>query len=176
MNYYKIIQDNTVTGVGTNFLKWYPRTSRLGLCDMQVAQCVKDEITDIVYHAEWLKRVPDEAGLNIPEAVVELIEAAEYDELYEQLYDGETIPMPEPEPEPEPTPEPEPKPEHRMTVQEMRDAIASLTSMTAKDDITKGSYFVLHDEIYLAVYAILKGTEIQPGYNCEKITLSDIIQ
>ena len=109
-------------------------------------------------------------------AEARIIDAEEYEDLIAVLPDGETVPEPpEPEPEPEPTPEPEPEPEHRMTVQEMRDKIQELTSMAAKEDIPKGSYFVLHDEVYLAVKSIEKGSEIRPFYNAEKKTLDDLI-
>ena len=62
-----------------------------------------------------------------------------------------------------------------MTVQEMREKIADLTSMAARDNISQGSYFVLHDEVYQATDPIVKGSEIRPGRNCEKKALDDIL-
>lgn len=50
---------------------------------------------------------------------------------------------------------------------------ASASSMTAKDNYPQGSYFVLHDEVYRATDPISKGSEIRPGYNCEKKSLDD---
>lgn len=58
---------------------------------------------------------------------------------------------------------------------EMMRQIDVLTSMTAKDNIAAGSYFVLHDEVYLATDPIVKGTEIRPGRNCMKKTFDDFM-
>lgn len=176
MRYFKIIINGNVVGAGCNFLRWFPRTGELAYCEMEQAECVKDVVSESLYHDGWLRAVP--AGKSVSEATVALIGQEEYDELVEQLIDGETIPEPEPEPEPtpEPTPEPEPEPERRMTIQEMREAIAELTSMTAKENIEKGSYFVLHDAIYQAVFPIVKGTEIIPGRNCIQKSLQDIME
>ena len=177
MEYYKIIRNGAVTGAGQMFLKWYSSKHSFMYCDLNSAELVQDVITDTIYHAYWLRNVPQEAGA-VEEAEVVMINAAEYDEIIEQLREGEEILAPEPDPEPEPEPvepDPEPEPERPMTIAEMRAAIADLTAMTAKEDIAKWSYFVLHDEVYRAVSPIRKGTEIRPGYNCEKKTLDEVI-
>lgn len=176
MRYYKIVQNGLVIGAGTMFLRWYPQQQRFMYCDIEEAELAQDVITETLYHADWLRTVPEGAYDNAPEAQVMMIDATEYDEIIALLDGGEEIPVgPEPEPEPEPQPEPEPEPVERpMTVQEMREKIGELTSMTAKDNIPKGSYFVLHDEVYLAWYAIEKGAEIRPGRNCIKKSLDDI--
>lgn len=128
MRYFKIILDGSVIGAGCNFMRYYPRTQGFAYCDMEVAECAKDVVSELKYHDGWLKRSPVEAG-TVPEARVVLIEQAEYDDLIEQLMDGETVPEPvEPEPEPTPEPEPEPEPERRMTVQEMREKITEQAS------------------------------------------------
>ena len=49
------------------------------------------------------------------------------------------------------------------------------TDMTARDNITKGGYFILHDVAYQAVAAIVKGTEVVPGKNCVAVNLNDIM-
>lgn len=176
MQYYKIIDQGNVIGVGTMLLKWFASAERFFYCDsLNEAEAVQDVLTEQLYRDDWLHKPPDGATQPRP-ATVTLIDATEYDELYALLSDGEDIPVdPEPEPEPPPQPEPEPEPERPMSIQEMRDAIAELTSMTAKDDIAQGSYFVLHDEVFLATDPIVKGSAIRPGYNCEKKTLSELL-
>ena len=125
MRYFKIIQDGNIIGCGANFIRWFPRTRRFAICDMEQAQGVMDSLTEQLFHTNWLYEIPAEAGITFPEAEVVLIDADEYNDIYEYLSDGEPIPIPEPEPEPTP-PEPEPEPEEqpRMTVQEMREKIA----------------------------------------------------
>lgn len=49
------------------------------------------------------------------------------------------------------------------------------TDMTARDNIGKGGYFILHDVAYRALTAIVKGTEVQPGKNCVKVNLNEVI-
>lgn len=126
MRYFKIIQDGAIIGCGTNFIAWLPRTRRFAICDMDLAQAAIDVISEQRFHAEWLAAVPAESGVVFPTAELVLIGQAEYDDLYEELIDGEPLPVPDPEPEPAPAPEPEPEPESsaRMTVQEMREKIA----------------------------------------------------
>lgn len=130
--YYKIIQSGNIVGAGFQFLKWFPRSRKFAFCDLEQAQCVKDAVTDELYHADWLKNVPQEASFTPSEAEVVFIELAEYDDIIEELMDGEPIPEPEQAPIPEPTPTPEPEPEQeseRMTVAEMREKIAELTEL-----------------------------------------------
>lgn len=47
--------------------------------------------------------------------------------------------------------------------------------MTARDNISKGSAFILHDVAYRATKAIVKGTAVEPGKNCLKINLDEMI-
>lgn len=175
MQYYKIIDQGNVIGVGTMLLKWFASAGRFFYCDsLDEAEAVQDVLTEQLYRDDWLHKPPDGATQPRP-ATVTLIDAVEYDELYELLKDGEDVPVdPEPEPEPQPQPEPEPEPEKPMTVQEMREKIAELISMTAKDNYAKGAYFVMHDVIYQATRAIERGTEVRPGYNCAKKSLGDL--
>ena len=126
MRYFKIIQNGDIIGCGTNFIRWFPRVRRFAICDMEQAQGVQDSISGEKFHAEWLYDIPEVATYTFPTAEIVLIDADEYNDIYEELLDGEPIPIPEPEPEPEPQPEPDPEvePEPRMTVQEMREKIA----------------------------------------------------
>lgn len=178
MTYYKIIQNGAAVDAGYTFLRWDTRHSRLMGCEPRDAHFVQSMDGETVYRVGWLNPLPDGAPA-YPTVEAAIIDAQEYDDLMAALDGGETVPEPvEPEPQPEPEPidpEPEPQPERPMTVAEMRMKIAELTSMTAKDNIPQGSYFVLHDVIYRATYPIVKGTEIRPGYNCQKKNLDELI-
>ena len=82
------------------------------------------------YTTTWTR----DPGLVIPqlsEAIVTIIDSTEYDELYEQLKEGDEVPFVPPAP-PEPTPEPTPEPvpvETPMTIQQMRDKITEQGQM-----------------------------------------------
>ena len=169
MKYYKIIQNEQVIGAGIRFLKWYTNKHQFFYCDISEAERVQDIITETLYQADWLKKSPSDA-LQSEEADVQLITATEYDEIVALLNGGEEIPV-IPEPDPIPEPVPEESDTHIMTIQEMREVIINLTSMSAKTDISQGEYFVLHDEIYQATDPIEKGSLINPGTNCRKTTL-----
>lgn len=184
MTYYKIIRDGEIIGAGCNFMKWFPRTRRFAICDMQIAECVHDTVSETLYHADWLKNVPQEATMRPAEAIVTIIDAAEYDEIIEQLVDGETIPIdPEPEPEPTPEPEPEPEPEHRMTVQEMREKIEELTAMVmteaksfaAERTYQSGEILTDGSKVYIANHVIVQGETVTPGLNCTETSIAAVL-
>lgn len=178
MTFFKVVRNGEAVDAGHVWLKWYPRHKCLMACEPREAQYAESFDGRTIYRFDWLNPLTEGAPV-YPTEDGRVIKQAEYDDLIEELIDGETVPEPpepEPQPEPEPTPEPEPEPEHRMTVQEMREKIAELTSMTAKDNYAKGSYFVLRDEVYQATRAIAKSTEIKPGYNCVKKSLNEAIQ
>ena len=176
MTYFKVIANGAAVDAGCMWLQWNARHQCLMACEPNAAHWAQSYDGHTVYRFGWLNPVPDGAPV-YPTVEAAIIDAQEYDDLITVLDGGETVPEPvEPEPEPEPAPEPEPEPEDRpMSVQQMREKIAELTSMTAKDNYPQGSYFVLHDEIYQAAYPIVKGSEIRPGYNCEKKTLDEFL-
>ena len=176
MTYFKVIANGAAVDAGCMWLQWNARHQCLMACEPNVAHWAQSYDEKTVYRFGWLNPVPDGAPV-YPTVEAAIIDAQEYDDLIAALDDGETVPEPpEPEPEPEPPePEPDPEPERPMSVAEMRMKIAELTSMTAKDNIPQGSYFVLHDVIYRATYPIVKGTEIRPGYNCQKKNLDELI-
>ena len=124
MVYYKIILHNEIIGVSKRTLTWGENIHRVVICDINDAEYVQDEITEKLYHTSWMKRPPSIAPQPI-EANIIIIDAVEYDELYEQLKEDEPIPYipPAPTPEPEPEPEPVEPPETPMTIQQMRDKI-----------------------------------------------------
>ena len=124
MTYYKIISQEQVIGVGHSFLYWNKKRNRFYYSDVDNANCVQDVLTQQIYYTSWLKPLPVNAP-QIEEAIVIVINDVEYDELYEQLKEGDeipSIPPTPPAPEPEPTPEPVPV-ETPMTIQQMRDKI-----------------------------------------------------
>ena len=177
MTYFKIINNGEAVDAGWMWLHWNAKHKCLMVCEPREAHYVQNYTETATYRFGWLNPLPDGAPM-YPAAEGAIIDADEYNDLIEILDDGETVPEPDdPEPEPEPggdDTEPEPDPEHRMTIAEMREAIAELTSMTAKDNYTKGSYFVLHDIVYQATRAIVKGSEVKPGYNCIQKSLGDL--
>ena len=185
MRYYKIIQDGEVVGAGCNFLRWLTRSGKFGYCEMEQAECVKDVVGEGLYRDDWLRKVPDGVKTAVLDATVTLVDESEYNDIIEQLIDGETIPVPEPEPEPtpEPTPEPEPEPEHRMTVQEMRERIAELSALVmtgnepfiADRTYTAGSIIVRGSRVYIADDVIVEGETVVPGRNCTETTIMDVI-
>lgn len=129
MNYFKIISNNEVIGVGHAFLKWNTKRRAYYYCDMAEGQIAQNDLNETYYHDGWLKAIPDGA-VSVNSAEIVLIGATEYDELYELLSDGEEVPVPD-EPEPpthEPEPDPDVEPERPMTVQEMREKIAEQES------------------------------------------------
>lgn len=130
MTYYKIISQEQVIGVGTMFLQWNSKRKRFYYSDIDDANCIQDAITQKIYYTSWLRPLPSEVT-DIETVTVIIIEANEYNDLYEQLKEDETIPFVPPTP-PEPTPEPTPEPvpvETPMTIQQMRDKITEQGQM-----------------------------------------------
>ena len=176
MTYFKVISGGEVVDAGCMWLGWNARHSCLMACEPNKAHYAQSYDGATVYRIGWLNPLPDGAPV-YPTVEAKIIDAEEYAELIEILPDEPVPepPEPQPEPEPEPQPEPQPEPERKMTVQEMREKIAELTSMAAKDNISRGSYFVLHDKVYRATDPITRGSEIIPGYNCENKSLNILI-
>lgn len=175
MTYFKIIDNGEAVDAGWMWLRWNAKHQCLMVCEPREAYYVQNYTETAIYRLGWLNPLPNGAPM-YPAAEGAIIDAQEYDELIASLDGGETVPEPpEPEPEPEPPePEPEPQPERPMTVAEMREKILELTSMEAKENYAKGTYFVMHDVIYQATRPIVKGTEVKPGYNCAKKSLGDL--
>lgn len=128
MTYYKIISQNQVIGVGHMFLRWNSKRNRFYYSDINDAHCVQDDLTSTPYHAEWLKTLP-EGTQAVEEVVAHVINAQEYEDLYETLKGDEVVPfIPDPLPTAaEPTEKivaAEPRSEQPLTVQQMREKIA----------------------------------------------------
>lgn len=181
MNYYKIMDNTRVIGAGTSesMRRFQAKHSILMICAEDEAQYM--QYGDMLYHAEWMLR--KSASVDSMDAQIIVIEETEYDEIMDILGAGEEyIEEPVVEPAEEGPSEPETpgnnEPERPMTIQQMREKLAEIEekqkSMIAKENIPKGKFFILHDDIYLATSPIVKGTEIKPGYNCKKKSLDAI--
>ena len=175
MTYFKVIENQAAVDAGYLWLRWNARHQCLMACEPREANYAQSYDGKTIYRIGWLNPIPDGAPV-YPLVEAKIIDAQEYAELIEILPDEPVPepPEPEPEPDPDPDPEPEPDPERPMSIQEMREKIQELTSMTAKQNYPKGTYFVLHDVVYQAVRAIEKGTEVKPGYNCIMKSLEDL--
>lgn len=167
MTYFKVIENGQAVDAGWMWLQWNARHQCLMSCEPRDAHYAQSYDRETVFRIGWLNPLPEGAP-TYPTVEAKIIDAEEYAELIEILPDEPVPEPPEPEPDPEPTPEPEPEPdpERKMTVQEMRDAIAELISMTAKENIQRGSLFILHDKLYMAIDFIPRGAEVIPMRNC----------
>lgn len=157
MRYYKIIQDGYIIGAGCNFMRWSPRTRKFAYCEMEQAEAVKDVVSENCFCADWLFKIPEEAGVTFPEAIVILIDQEEYDEIIEELIDGEDIPVPDPEPDPGPQPEPQPEPD----------------VPRASKTIQKGEYFYLGKKLCKAKTYIANGAILTLNTNYEVTTVEN---
>lgn len=188
MQCYKIIQNQTIIGIGSMLVRWYDRTNRWGTSHLNDAMAIMDDISQQLYRATWMRAVPN--GVISPSiAEVIGISEEEYHELYDELSGGEIIPEPIPEPEPEPTPEPEPAPiptpdeETPMSIQEMREKIKQLTELVANETkpFTATKTYYTNDiianglKVYIANTVIIAGETVLPGVNCTETTIADVI-
>ena len=65
-------------------------------------------------------------------------------------------------------------PEIRYELNRLINGAEMANDMTARDNYPKGSYFIMHDVLYLAIQAIPKGTEVKPGKNCVIKSLNEL--
>lgn len=123
--FFKVIQNDNVVDVGFLFLRWDEKYNRFFICDDSVGQFALSSITEKIYFDMWMKPSSDDAT-GYESAKVVVIGQLEYDDLYNQLQEGEDIPInPEPEPEPDDT-EPDPDESTPMTIAEMREFISEI--------------------------------------------------
>lgn len=183
MEYYKIISNDAVIGVGTRFLRYYNRSKTFSYCDIAQAEYVQDIITETIYHPYWMHSPPANSP-TVEEVDAQDITSTEYDELYALFYSGEELPSQEDIPsEPEPEPEPATNPEHSMTIQEMRDKIAELTLLlegeqkpfVAEKTLTAGEIVTRGSKVYIITSVVAKGETVTPGVNCTETTLAKVL-
>ena len=122
MNFFKIIQNKKIVNVGVTFLKWDTIRHRLFVCDIDDGQLIQSYNEEHIYHASWMKPLPTEAG-EYELATVAAIDETEFNDLLDELSEGEIPIVEEVEEEPiheEPQKETEEKP---ISISEMRKLI-----------------------------------------------------
>lgn len=176
--YYKVISNGQIVDVcdGLNYVRWQERNHLFLSCSENVADGIVSSDGTKVYLFEGKTPVDGCAFVTLGE-----ITAEQYADIRQQLIDNGVIDDPD-EPQPDDGDdnddegEEEQEPVAKSKLAKRVEALeAALDDMTAKDDFPQGGYFVLHDEIYRAAYPISKGSVIRPGYNCERITLTELI-
>ena len=90
MTYFKIIQNNIVTSVGSVFLKWNTKKSKLFICDVDKGELVQTYDEAHIYRDDWMKPLPKEAG-EFESANVVIISEQEYEELHEIFDNGDVV-------------------------------------------------------------------------------------
>ena len=143
------------------YVRWYVSNGMMARCDQAEAQGVIG--TD---GEAYLLDGQMPHGIQEPRA--EIITEAEYRAIIDEDPEDEDPVIPDPEPE-------EPPMTRAELTARLLELEAQTSSMTAKDNYPQGSYFVLHDEVYRATDPISKGSEIRPGYNCEKKSLDEFL-
>ena len=86
-NFYKIIVDNKIIGVGTDFFKYKKENNLSLITDKANCQYVIYKFEK--YHDAWMQLPP--SGLKITQALVEDIDAEEYKALFASLQQNENI-------------------------------------------------------------------------------------
>lgn len=90
MNFYKVIQNNTVIDVGFMYMKWYERHCCMIYCDISEAQFIQSSDQTKIWRVQWLNPAPKEAGEYEVVDAVEISEE-EYNDLYKKLELGEKV-------------------------------------------------------------------------------------
>ena len=176
--YYKVISGGQIIDVcdGLNYVRWQERNGLFLNCPESVADGIVSSDGTKVFLFEGKEPVGDCAFVRLGE-----ITAEQYADIRQQLIDNGVIDDPdEQQPddggddEDEEQDEQEPVAKSKLA-QRVEALEAALGDMTAKDNVPQYGYFVLHDVIYRATIPITKGSTIRPGYNCRKISLTDLI-
>ena len=162
--YYKIISGGLIVDASEdlNYVRWQEKNRIFLTCGAENADGIVTSDGQAIYLLPETDQIGEYAYASTAEITYE-----EYVEIREELDAGAEIPDEEEEIPDTPA---------KTRLQMLEEQVAELTSMTAKDNIAKGSYFVLHDNVYRATSPIVKGTEIKPGRNCEKKALDDITE
>ena len=90
MTFCKIIQNDTIVSVGCVFLKWNTKRNRLFVCDDAEGQFIQSYDERHIYKAAWMKP-SKEAKCEYEDADVVVITETEYNDIKEQLNEGEPI-------------------------------------------------------------------------------------
>ena len=123
MTFFKVIQEKTVVSVGCVFLKWNIKKNALFVCDVDKGEFVQSYDEKHIYHDDWLKSAPKEAGKH-EEAEIVIITQQEYEDLLAILDEGEVVIETPPIEEPQEEMPEAPVEEKPMSISEMRETIA----------------------------------------------------
>ena len=167
--YYKIISQGQIIDAAPddqlNYVRWQDKNGMFLSCTPELADGIVSTDGDEIYLLEG-----PSAGAVLPDApVITMAEITEeeYLEIREEMDAGQAIVNPDGEQQEDS--------QAKTRLRQLEEMVASLQSMKAKDNYPQGSYFVLHDEVYRATDPISKGSEIRPGYNCEKKSLDEFL-
>lgn len=168
--FYKIISQGQIIdaapGDQLNYVRWQEKNGMFLSCAPELADGIVSTDGGSIYLLE-----DSTAGEAIPGApVITMAEITEeeYQEIRDELDAGQAIVNPDDEQQEDS--------QAKTRLRQLEEIVASLQDMTAKDNIARGQYFIMHDEVYLATDPIVKGREIRPGFNCRKKTLDDILK
>ena len=87
--FYKLVENNIIIGVvtGDDFRKYQVKHKRILISDEENAQFV--EYKDVYYCDDWLRALPDGSGIILIPVDIVRIEEEEYNNLKEQLDEGD---------------------------------------------------------------------------------------
>ena len=185
---YKLVKGKNIVGVATesDFRKFQPKHNRVLFSDVENGEFV--EYKEKYYRDDWL-RVPPAGAPSIIDAKIIRIDRNEYEEIAEQLDDG-NLPEDSSLDEETEVPVDNPNPEETETVQKtaaqiLEEQIRNLeewigladrdADMIADSNIVAGKYFMSGNTLYRATANIASGTRITVGVNAEKISISDAL-
>jgi len=185
---YKLVINKTIIGVvaESDFRRFQPKHKRVMFSDVENGEFV--EYREKYYRDDWL-RVPPMGAPQITHADIVRIMDDEYQELKEQLDDG-NLPEDSSLDEETEVPVDNPNPEETETVQKtaaqiLEEQIRNLeewigladrdADMIADSNIVSGKYFMSGNTLYKATANIASGARITVGVNAEKISISDAL-
>jgi hypothetical protein len=122
MTYFKIIIKKKIINVGCTFLKWNEERKRMYISNVDEGQFVQAIDESGIYRDTWMKEAPKEAK-SFTNAKVVIIDEAEFNDLLEELNEGNSIDEETPEIIPEHELTEEPEQEKPMSINDMRDLI-----------------------------------------------------
>ena len=91
MKYYKIIKDNNIIGVvnSTNFIRYKIRNHSYASADETTGMFV--DYLGKFYRSTWMYPIPNEASIQLEQALIIEITQEEYDTLHEAIDNEEEI-------------------------------------------------------------------------------------
>ena len=177
--YYKVISGGQIIDVsdGLSYVRWQVRNGLFLSCPAEDACGIVSSDGTKVFLLEGAEPIDDLTFVTLGE-----ITAEQYADIRQQLIDNGVIDDPDaPQPDDGGDDDGGDTPDEQEPIAKSKLALrvealeAAMDDMTAKDNFPQGGFFVLHDVIYRATDPISRGSTIRPGYNCETITLTELI-